>query len=369
MLGHKKILFLTLKVFAATGGIEKMNCIAAKALYDTGWDVRLFSGYDKSSIENRYFPASIFSAFNQKKIQFALKSIQAGVKSDIVLLSHINLLSVGYCIKLLSPKTKLILFAHGVEIWQPLSYLKKIMISKCDQIFSVSNFTNDKIRQLGYNSKSQSIVLNNCLDPFLEKENNNIKSDELLSKYGLTNKDFVLLTLTRLSSDEKYKGYDKVLKCLQSLIVEYPGLRYLIIGKYDAEEKLRMDKLIDSMKLNHVVIFSGYIPDEELSIHYQLADLYIMPSLGEGFGLVFIEAMYYNLPVIAGNKDGSVDALLNGQLGLLVNPDKEEEIATAIRKVIDNKSAFKPNRDLLMKNFSYSTYKEKINNALNNLMN
>ena len=94
-----------------------------------------------------------------------------------------------------------------------------------------------------------------------------------------------------------------------------------------------------------------------------------MPSYGEGFGIVFIEAMYYGLPVIAGNKDGSVDALLNGKLGLLVNPDKPEEITLAIKKVIDNKSAFKPDYNLLMQNFSYKVYKEKIEAALKNLGN
>ena len=243
------------------------------------------------------------------------------------------------------------------------------MLLKYDQIFAVSNFTNDTIKQLGYVKDNRSIVLNNCLDPFLQKEKNNTKSNELLFRYGLTKENFVLLTLSRLSSDEKYKGYDKVLNCLQSLIIEYPDLRYLIIGKYDDEEKERMDKMIDSMNLNHAVIFSGYIPDEELSSHYNLADLYIMPSLGEGFGIVFIEAMYYGLPVIAGNKDGSVDALLNGKLGLLINPDEPEEITLAIKKVIDNKSAFKPDYNLLMQNFSYKVYKEKMEWALKNLMN
>ena len=127
--------------------------------------------------------------------------------------------------------------------------------------------------------------------------------------------------------------------------------------------------MIDSMNLNHAVIFTGYIPEEELSAHYNLADLYIMPSLGEGFGIVFIEAMYYGVPVIAGNKDGSVDALLNGKLGLLVNPDKPEEIEIAIKKVINNKFAFKPDHNLLMQNFSYKAYKEKLESALKNLIN
>ena len=363
------ILFLTLKIFSSTGGIEKMNRVAGKALYETGEGLTIFSSHDEKRIENKYFPSEIFFAFHGNRKRFAVKSIKEGIKSKVVILSHINLLVVGYFIKLLSPKTKLVLFAHGIEIWKPLSSFKKKMLLKCDKVWAVSHFTKNKITELGYVMRDKSIVLNNCLDPFLQKENNNNRSGELLSRYGLAKENFILLTLTRLNSDEKYKGYDKVLQSLQTLIKEYPELRYLVIGKYDNEEKVRMDKMIDSMNLNQVVVFAGYIPEEELSAHYNLADLYIMPSLGEGFGIVFIEAMYNNVPVIAGNKDGSVDALLNGKLGILVNPYEQEEITSAIKKVINNKSSFKPDQKVLMQNFSYEVYKEKIKAALKNLMN
>jgi glycosyltransferase involved in cell wall biosynthesis len=67
--------------------------------------------------------------------------------------------------------------------------------------------------------------------------------------------------------------------------------------------------------------------------------------------------MYYGLPVIAGNKDGSVDALCNGELGLLVDPLDTVAIENAIEKILINKNAFIPNRELLMKHFSYEQYK------------
>ena len=365
----RKILFLTLKTFSSTGGIEKVNRIAGKALYENGYDVKIFAGYDEDKNDDRYFPPGIFSGFNGNKIKFTLESIIAGVKNDIVILSHINLIPVGYLIKLLSPKIKLVLFAHGIEIWKPLSSLKKKMILKCDKIFAVSNFTNDKLKELHYIKDHQSVILNNCLDPYLENPERGDKTGELLSRYGLRNEDFVLLTLTRLSSEEKYKGYDKVLKSMSELVLEYPMLRYLIVGKYDNEEKARMDKLIELMNLKGFVIFTGFIPDEELGSHYDLADLYIMPSLNEGFGIVFIEAMYYGLPVIAGNKDGSPDALLNGRLGILVDPDKTGQISAAIKKVIKNTNSFVPDHKLLMERFSYPVYKKNLKEAIEKLYN
>ena len=74
------------------------------------------------------------------------------------------------------------------------------------------------------------------------------------------------------------------------------------------------------MNLSESVIFTGYVKDEEVAAHFSIADIYIMPSTKEGFGIIFIEAMFYGKPVIAGNKDGSADALQNGTLGILVNP-------------------------------------------------
>ena len=365
----RKILFLTLKTFSSTGGIEKVNRIAGKALYESDYDVKIFASHDENKKDDQYFPRGIFSGFKGNKIKFTLQSIAAGIKNDIVILSHINLIPVGYLIKLLSPKIKLVLFAHGIEIWKPLSSLKKKMLLKCDRIFAVSDFTNEKLKQLHYIKNDQSVILNNCLDPYLEVADSSAKTDELLSRYGLHNENFILLTLTRLSSEEKYKGYDKVLKSMSELITEYPMLRYLIVGKYDIEEKARMDKLIESMNLKDFVIFTGFIPDEELGSHYDLADLYIMPSINEGFGIVFIEAMYYGLPVIAGNKDGSPDALLNGRLGILIDPDKTGEISAAIKSVIENKNSFKPDHKLLMERFSYPVYKNKLKEAVEKLYN
>lgn len=362
-----KILFLTLRIFSATGGIEKMNRIIGMALFDSGYGLKIFSSHDKEKCHNKYFPSATLSVFNADKIRFTLKSIREGIKNNIVIISHINLLTIGYFIKILSPRTKLILFAHGIEIWKPLSSFKKKMLSKCDRVFSVSHFTADTIKQRAYVTDKQSVVLNNCLDPFIKKENPGIKSTGLLSRYGLTESNFILLTVTRLNSEEKYKGYDIVLKSLQRLIKKYPQLHYVIVGKYDTSEKERVDKMISSMSLAHAVTITGYIPDEELQTHYHLADLYIMPSAGEGFGIVFIEAMFYGLPVVAGNKDGSVDALLNGKLGQLVDPGSVEEIMLAIEKVINNRQDFIPDNNLLMQTFSYSGYKSNLQELIKKL--
>ena len=360
----KKILFLTLRTFSITGGIEKVSKLAGKAInewcMETGNQFRVRSMYDESSdIDEKYFPARNFKGFGIQRLKFTRKCVAAGTKQDVVILSHVNLLAIGYLIKLLSPKTRLVLIAHGIEVWKTFFGIKRMMLLKCDQILAVSKYTKDTIEKLNPFPPEKIQVLNNCLDPFLVPPLEKEKDAALLEKYQLERTDTVLMTLTRMASREKYKGYDMVVESLRKLRDNGLNLKYLLIGKYDDREKARLDVLIKKYGLQQQVVFTGFVPDEALADHFNLSDIYIMPSEKEGFGIVFIEAMYHNKPVIAGNRDGSVDALLNGKLGLLVNPESLEEVSCAITRMISNKDQFLPDRQLLMNHFSYPVYKEK----------
>jgi len=116
------------------------------------------------------------------------------------------------------------------------------------------------------------------------------------------------------------------------------------------------------------VIFTNIIPDEILAAHFSLADVFVMPSEKEGFGIVFIEAMFYGIPVIAGNKDGSVDALCNGELGKLVDPDNRGELVKAIETVLKNPGRWKPDREQLISRFGYRAYKKKLTGIMNGIL-
>ncbi len=348
--------------------------MAGKALCELGLQygstVKIFSMHEKKDAAdgNAYFPQTKFSGFKNKKIGFVLSSFFEGRKSDVVLLSHVNLLIPGVLIKIFKPKVKLVLIAHGIEVWRPFAAWKRWMLRKVDLILPVSNFTKDKMKQLYGLPETGFSVMNNCLDPFLEQPLQTGKAAHLLQRYGLHSNSQVLLTVSRMADTEQYKGYDRVLESLPALIPHYPELRYLLLGKYDLAEKKRLDDIIHKLGLHDKVIFTGFIPDAEMAHHFKLANLFIMPSEKEGFGIVFIEAMFYNLPVIAGNKDGSVDALCNGELGTIINPDDVAEIGNAIKTVLDNPAAFTPNQQKLKAQFSYEWYKRKLHKCLQSLL-
>ena len=346
--------------------------VAGKVLYEYGLmhtvPVQIFSMHDAAAgaDENKYFPAEMFTGYNASKAKFIADAVAAGSKCKTVILSHINLVMAGWLIKKISPATEIILMAHGIEIWYPLSKRKTMMLKACDRIMAVSSYTCERITKRYEEAGKKCIVLNNCIDPFLKRPGIKKRDEGLMKRYGFNAEDIILFTLTRLSAKDRYKGYDHVLHAIASLSAENANLKYLLAGSCDPEEKKYILGITERLGLQDKVVLAGFVPDNELPAHFALADVYVMPSIKEGFGIVFVEAMFYGLPVIAGNADGSSDALLKGRLGLLIEPEKPEAIADAIMKILNEPDKYKPDNTLLMEHFSYECYKRKLGGVLFN---
>ena len=92
-----------------------------------------------------------------------------------------------------------------------------------------------------------------------------------------------------------------------------------------------------------------------------------MPSTQEGFGIVFIEAAACGLPIIAGNEDGSVDALMNGELGTLINPDNMELLMNKIHQSLSNNNFNKQSQSFIsFNNFKFEKFKTLLQNIVLN---
>jgi len=363
------VFFLTLNVFSATGGIEKVCRVAGKALYEQSLEkqqrLMIWSMHDKegNATDNLYFPTELYKCFGAKKASFVKEAVVQGVQSKTVILSHINLLMIGWLIKKISPATKIILMSHGIEIWGRVSKAKAMMLSIINEFWAVSHYTKGRIIQSHGIAENKIKVLNNCLDPYLPLPKNIVVSKGLKERYSIAEDEKVLFTLTRLSSKEKYKGYNDVITALVNL--KNPKVKYIIGGKGDAVELAAMQEKIMASGIQDQVILAGFIPDEELAAHFKMSDCYIMPSSKEGFGIVFIEAMYYGIPVIGGNADGTMDALQNGELGIVVEPGNVNDIQSAIVEMLHQPTYHQPNQDLLKDFFSYPVYKKKLQELLN----
>jgi phosphatidylinositol alpha-1,6-mannosyltransferase len=112
--------------------------------------------------------------------------------------------------------------------------------------------------------------------------------------------------------------------------VEEDGdLVYVIAGEGDL--RCELEQLVRREGLEDVVIFAGEIENSELPALYRAADVFVMHSTGEGFGIVYLEALACGTSVIAGDSDGARDPLQDGNLGVLVG---ERDLAAAIRRLL-----------------------------------
>src|SRR5262249_6935500 len=172
------------------------------------------------------------------------------------------------------------------------------------------------------------------------------KPGYLVDRHAASGKK-VLMTVSRLASLEQYKGHDRVIRALPRILSQHPDTIYLIVG--DGDDRQRLESLAVGCGVVKNVQFTGLVPQEELPDYFRLADVFVMPSAGEGFGIVFLQAMATGVRVIGGSQDGSRDALCDGALGTLVDPENCEELASAILAALgnpartgDHTSRFKP---------------------------
>jgi glycosyltransferase involved in cell wall biosynthesis len=220
--------------------------------------------------------------------------------------------------------------AHGIDAWNLQNPRLIQALRHADRILAVSHYTRDRLLQEQALDPEKVVVLPNTFDA--SRFQIAPKPQSLLKKYNLTLDQPVILTIARLAGEERYKGYDQIIRALPEIIKTIPNVHYLIGGK--GGDRPRVEKLIRDLKLENYVTLAGFIPDEELADHYNLCDVFAMPSKGEGFGIVYLEALACGKPTIGGNQDGAIDALCNGELGVLVDPDDLTEISTTIIKIL-----------------------------------
>jgi glycosyltransferase involved in cell wall biosynthesis len=210
-------------------------------------------------------------------------------------------------------------------------------VRRIDRFVAVSELTRDRFVAWSGVSAAKAMLLPNCFEP--ENFTPGPKAPELVARYGLQGKT-VLLTVGRLDSRERYKGFDEVLDLLPTLRQRIPEIAYLIVGHGNDRE--RLEHRVDELGLRDQVVFAGYVEETEKTAHYRLADAYVMPSRGEGFGIVYLEAMACGIPVVGSRVDGSREALRDGLLGLLVDPSQPAEIEQAIYKALDTPQPLVP---------------------------
>lgn len=360
----KTTLLLSLETFSSQGGIQCVSRVLAKALSERNRLVVYSLRDAPHQVDSRYLAPSVFHAYSGQKLRFFFKALVGSAGAEALILTHVNLLVLALTIKLFNPKIHIILFAHGVEVWRPLPGWKRWFMKKYIKTWAVSHFTAEQLESQIGSSRHPIRVFNNCLDPFFKIPHQLSKPKHLEDRYKLKPNDRVLFCLSRLSAYDIDKGYDKLLFALPALLLKHPNIIYLLAGKASKSEATRLQTLIITLGLQEHVILAGPIAAEELTDHYLLADAFVLCSIKEGFGLAFIEAAACGCPIICGNMDGSLDAVLNGEMAALIHPQDIAQLEQAVLDTLERPGSKLKQQQKCLQHFGYEQYVDRLNTLL-----
>ena len=206
------------------------------------------------------------------------------------------------------------------------------IFKKADYFQAISSFLSDWAIK---NGAKKGEVIPNGVDINKFKK---IDSEDLRRKLNIKEDEKVILTVSRLV---KKNGVDDLIKAGQHL--DFP-FKILIIGIGEQEKELV--RLTKELNLKSKIVFIGYVDYVNLSKYYSLADVFVRPSLSEGLGNVFLEAMVCGLPVIGTEVGGIPDFLKDKETGLFCEVNNPKDIAEKIKEILENDNL----REILVKN-------------------
>lgn len=329
-------------LFEFKGGIQVYSKFLLKALQSIYPHV----SYKVFSLHDCQMPADLQPPTNQrfyftgmvpKRLRtatFAAQAVGSALwqRPDLVITTHLNFTPAADRLKQLTGVPYWAI-AHGFEAWQIRRSILRTAVSHADRILAVSNYTRERLLQTQLLSPDRISLLYNTFDA--HQFTIAPKPTYLLKRHHLSPEQPVILTVNRLAAGEFYHPYDRILEALPLIRQQIPQVHYLIVG--EGNDRPRLEQAIQSRQLQDCVTLAGFIPDAELKDYYNLCDVFAMPSKLEGFGIVFLEALAAGKPLLASNRDGGQDAVKQGELGVLVDPDDTWSIAQALIQILQGR--------------------------------
>lgn len=215
------------------------------------------------------------------------------------------------------------------------SWLLRRSLGKAAAVLANSKATVAKLETVGHTSGT--VILPPTIDPTAFVDADVAQVEALRVHLGLDGKR-ILLTIARLTSPRK--GHDIVVQALPQLLKHHPNVHYLVVG---AGDQSTLRSLADTCEVSEHLSILSSVTDEEVPLVMNMAEVYVMPSRwdpmvqeGEGFGIVYLEAAAAGKPSVAASTGGSVDAVIRGVTGLTVQPDSVDEVAAALKALLDD---------------------------------
>jgi len=249
--------------------------------------------------------------------------------------------------------------SHGVEVWKPLPWLQRQAVLSADIVVAPSSDTAQKLAEIQGVTQSKIRKLPWPLNP-----------DFLRMADARTNlplpREFprgrVILTVGRWAASERYKGVDDLIRSIAQLRMKFPGLCLVAVGQGD--DLSRLKQIVADLKVSESVRFLTGLSRQEIAACYARCEIFALPSTGEGFGLVFLEAMAFGKPLVGAACGGAVDVVEDNVNGLLIPPGDSERLAEALATLLQDESLRiklgQRGAEIGRRNYSFDVFQSKL---------
>ena len=321
------------------GGVQRASrhvaAVTAKLASDRGITARFLSLNDPQGLHTVRVGSLEFSVtgYAGSKIQFALAALRAaGRKPALVIALHPHLAPIIWAMRARGRKFRSMVFTHGVEVWQPLGWPRGAALRRADLVIGPSADTVQHLISKQHLLPGKVQRLPWGLDP--EFEARVAAAASLSAPPGFPQTGRIILTVGRWNPAERYKGADTLLAALPRVLKAAPDTVLVLVG--DGDDRPRLEHLARNLGVSEQARFLHDLTPEQLFACYVNCDVFALPSRGEGFGIVFLEAMACAKPVIGAAHGGIPDIVQDGVTGLLVPHGDTERLAQALESLLDN---------------------------------
>ena len=334
--GGKQILFFGLETYSLLGGLQSFNrrLIRHLGLYAKSRGYKsVYVGLLRDRSANIPTLDGVdIELFGSSRMVFLLSSALKSIfNGDILMLGNINLTPIALLTKLFNKKIKVILFVHGDDVWNDARYRKKkiydeLCLKSVDCIASVSWFTARTMAREFSQPLSKFRLMPNATDVLAPPRD----------RFPIGKR---ILVVSRLDKHDGEKNIDKLIQSMIYVLKYDAEIILEIVG--DGVLRSGLESLAAQIGVERSVRFLGRLADEDLKNAYARASVFAMPSSKEGFGIVYLEAWQFGVPIICSKFGASCEIVSDGEDGFVVDPSNVKELADKIILLIGDQDLAK----------------------------
>jgi len=252
---------------------------------------------------------------------------------SIAVALHPDQAPVLHAMKILAPGMRSAVVVHGVEVWTPLPAVQRWSVQSADRVLAPSGYTLALVTKEQYLPLGKGRKLAWSLGPEFDPHRTPCAASSTPDGFP---RGRIILTVGRWEASEAYKGVDHLIMALPTLLKLFPAVHLVAAG--EGTDLPRLQSLAVESGVSDHVHFLPFIAREELPNAYDHCEVFAMPSRGEGFGLVFIEAMARGKPVIGGAHGGTPEIIDDGTNGYLVQYGDVPQLADRLQRLLSDDS-------------------------------